>query len=270
MKNRLFPFVVLPILMTSLACQVASSPVTGLLATPTSTFTVTPSPTATLQPTFTPTLAPSPTLKPTGLSFEELPGNGTKVWDYDSGYILVLSGEWVLIPTDKDDLRNAIRDLSSLDQDMANSLRNMDLLNNDTIRLIFVSRNPEYRNRELLPNMISFSFQDPVIRNAPMYELVEFHTEYLKENFPSADVFDQGVRTNSNNVEYGYIDVETRINERIRPINVYQQFILVKADATMTFFNVTIPSALKDQAGPLLEDFINSIYLFDGLPEVNS
>ncbi|MBM4428530.1 MAG: hypothetical protein FJ031_15020 [Chloroflexi bacterium] len=63
---------------------------------------------------------------------------------------------------------------------------------------------------------------------------------------------------------------DSRINERIRPINVYQQFILVKADATITFFNITIPSAIKDQAGPLLEDFINSIYLFDGLPEVNS
>jgi hypothetical protein len=108
----------------------------------------------------------SPTPRPTGLFFEELPGNGTKVWDYDSGYVLVLSGEWVLIPTDKDDLRNAIRDLSSLDQDMANSLRNMDLLNDDSIRLIFVSQSPKYRNRELLPNMISFSFQDPVIRNA--------------------------------------------------------------------------------------------------------
>lgn len=270
MKNRLFPFIVLPILMASLACQLVSSPGTGLLATPTSTFTVIPSSTATPQPTFTPTLAPSSTPKPTGLSFEEIPGNGTKVWDYDSGYVLVLSGEWVLIPTDKDDLRNAIRDLSSLDQDMANSLRNMDLLNDDSIRLILVSQSPEYRNRELLPNIISFSFQDPGIRNAPMYELVDFHVEYLKENFLSAKVFDQGVRTNSNNVEYGYIDVETRINERIRPINVYQQFILVKADTTMTFFNITIPSALKDQAGPLLEDFINSIYLFDGLPEVNS
>lgn len=270
MKNRLFPFIVLSVLMASLACQVASSPITGLLATPTPTLTVTPPPTVTPQPTSTSTPAPSPTPKPTGLSFEELPGNGTKVWDYDSGYVLVLSGAWVPIPTDKDDLRNAIRDLSSLDEDMANSLRNMDLLNDDTIRLIFVSRDPEYRNRELLPNMISFSFQDPVIRNAPMYELVDFHTEYLKENFLSAKVFDQGVRTNSNNVEYGFIDVETRINERIRPINVYQQFILVKADTTITFFNITIPSAIKDQAGSLLEDFINSIYLFDGLPEVNS
>jgi hypothetical protein len=270
MKNRLFPFVVLSVLMASLACQVASSPVNGLLATPTATLTVTPHPTATPQPTFTPTLVPSPTPRPTGLFFEELPGNGTKVWDYDSGYVLVLSGEWVLIPTDKDDLRNAIRDLSSLDQDMANSLRNMDLLNDDSIRLIFVSQSPKYRNRELLPNMISFSFQDPVIRNAPMYELVNFHAKYFKEDFPSANVFDQGVRTNSNNVEYGFIDVETRINERIRPINVYQQFILVKANATITFFNITIPSAIKDQAGPLLEDFINSIYLFDGLPEANS
>ena len=253
------------LILVSLACQ-AAGPVTNLFATPTPTFTVTPSPTFTPSPTMTPTITPSPTPRPTGIQFETTAGGQIRITDYDSGYILVLSRDWFLIPTDKDELRQAIKDLSASEPDMAESLRAMDLLDDDAIRMISMNRNPQYRDKDLFTNLIALSIDDPIFGNIPMDIFVELNVEQITQNVSYATVVDSGVGTNDNKVEYGYITMSTRVNERIRPINVTQNLISIRVGTTFTIFNVTVPSTAQGSARQIVDEILGSLYLLDTVP----
>jgi hypothetical protein len=262
---RIF-FVLALFLVVSLACQTAA-PVSNLFTTPTPTFTITPSPTLTptITPTSTPTITPSSTPRPTGIHFDET-SRGIQVTDYDSGYLLLLSYDWFLIPADKDLLREAIQDLSSSEPAMADTLRNMELLNDNSIRMISMNRNPSYRNGDLMTNLIAISIQDPMLGSFPMDLFVEITAEQMGDEMPHVKVLDSGVRINENKVEYGYITMDTRVNQRIRPINARQTLIVIKAGTTVTFFSLTLPDGLSDKSAALVDEIADSLYLLDTFP----
>lgn len=253
-------------LVVSLACQVAA-PVSNLFTTPTPTFTITPSPTLTptITPTSTSTITPSPTPRPTGIHFEET-SRGIQVTDYDSGYLLLLSYDWFLVPADKDQLREAISELSSTEPAMADTLRNMELLNDNSIRMISMNRNPAYRDGSLMTNLVVLSITEPMLGSFPMDLFVEITAEQMQKDLPYVKVQDSGTRINGKKVEYGYITMDTRVNQRIRPINVRQSMIIVKADNTLTFFSLTVPAALSDKAALLMDEIAESLYLLDTFP----
>jgi len=249
------------ILLTGFACQ-ASGPVGNLFASPTPTVTITPSSTPTLTPSPTSTVTPSPTPLPTGVHFEDQSNGDIQIIDYDGGYSLLLSDDWISVPASADALKEAIKNVSKDNPELAESLKNMDeVIGNDALRLISFNTQKEYRDGTTYPNLVVITLEDSVIKSIPLTFLVDVNVEQIKSDGGRAVVLDSGTDKNANAVEYGYIYLDNQIKQGPRIVKVRQNVIIIKVDSSMTLLTLTIPNGTKDKAEPLLKSLIDSISL---------
>ena len=242
-------------ILFNFACQ-SAGPLAAVFATSTPTFTIT--------PTATPTSTPSPTPLPTGIQFEVQSDKSTRVVDYDSGYILLLSQDWIALPGDADALKEAVEKLSVTNPEIAEMTEYFSILDNQALRLMAFNKNKEYREGTLLTNLIALTIEDPLAGSLPMDLLVEINVEQLKKNVSISNVLSYLNDINQNGVEYGYIQVETTVIQAGQSEKAHQNIVLIKNDSSMTLFNLTLPFSKRESGGLLVQDFIDSIVLIDG------
>lgn len=248
-------------LLVSFACQ-SSGPIGNLFASPTPTVTITPSATPTLTPSPTPTVTPSQTPLPTGVHFEDQSNGDVRVTDYDGGYALILSKDWVSIPADADSLKDAIQDASEDNPELADSLKDMDrVIEDDTLRMLAFNTKREYLDGTTFPNLLVITLEDVVIKSVPLDFLVDLNVEQMETNLNQAAILDSGTDRNVNKVEYGFISLDNRVKQGPRIVSVRQHIVIIKVDSAMTIFTLTIPGGVKNKSEPLLQDLIDSIHL---------
>jgi hypothetical protein len=262
MKSKFTILLLLALLLIAgFACQ-ASGPVGSLFASPTPTVTITPSATPTLTPSPTSTATPSRTPQPTGVHFEDQSNGGVQITDYDGGYSLVLSKDWVSVPADEDALKKAVESASENNPDLADSLDDMqDVIDNDTLRLIAFNTDKEYRDGTTYPNLVVITLEDVVIKSVPLDFLVDINVEQIKSGSGQATVLDSGTGRNANKAEYGFIYIDNRIKQGPRIVNVRQYILIIKVDSSMTLLTLTVPNGVKAKAEPLVQSLIDSISL---------
>jgi hypothetical protein len=203
---------------------------------------------------------------PTGVHFEKLPNNHTRITDYDSGLVLLLSKNWLSFPSDPAALKEAIQEMSEADSDLADSLRALESLGDDSLRSISLNTSRQYRDGQFLTNLIVLAIRDPMLSSFPMDLLVELNAEHVKSGPSMTKLLDSGVDRNKNNIEYGYMTVETTLNQGGARISAYQRVFIVLSGSYVSFLNVTVPSAVRDNAETLFQEVIDSIYLLENLP----
>lgn len=242
-------------ILFNFACQ-SAGPLAAVFATSTPTFTIT--------PTATSTSTPSPTPLPTGIQFEEQSDQSIRVVDYDSGYIFLLSQDWIVLPGDADALKEAVEKLSVTNPEITEMMEYISMLDNQALRFMAFNKNKEYREGTLLTNLIALTIEDRLAGSLPMDLLVEINVEQLKKNVSISNVLSYSNDINQNGVEYGYIQVETTVIHAGQPEKAHQNIVLIKNDSSMTLFNLTLPFSKKESGRLLVQDFIASIELVDG------
>jgi hypothetical protein len=256
MRSKIALFLGLSMLILfSLACQMAGGPLNSIFATMTPTFTVT--------PTFTPTRTPSPTPLPTGVHIEQQPDQSTKVIDYEGGYILQFSEDWTVLPGDIDSLKENIDTLVESNPEVADMMEQFQQIDNQALRVIGLNTNREYREGTLLPNILVLTLRDNIGSALPMDMLVEMNVEQLRRNLSISEVLSSSNDINQNQVEYGHIELKTSVMQNGRPVDAWQNLLIVTHGPYTTLFSLTLPLAKQESGQTLVQELIDSLEKLD-------
>jgi hypothetical protein len=230
--------------LASAACGVSS--VTGLFATATPTPTLTFTPTPTFTPSPTPTFTPSPTATstplPTGVLTEPLADGTNRFTDYDNKYSLVLSGDWIIIPIQKDELEALLNKLSQDNPNLVDSAKAFQDLDPKVIRVVALNGNTEYFASGYASNLNITAIDDATLSALPL----SFISGALEESFKQQGmtVLTEGVNTveNNNGVEMEYIDIEQDFGGE----KIQQRLLLFKSDDKLIMITISTISQFKD------------------------
>lgn len=258
---------VLLFVVANLACSSANV-LPGLFATETPTFTITPTFTPTLTPSPTSTSTPTPTLTPTplpsGVSKVEKPGGGTIVTDYDAGYSLEISKDWLVVPATMEDLQQMSEGLQASNPDLAKAMKNMQTVGNDALRLMAFNQDKATQAGTMITNLNIVIQQEDLILALPLDFFLDLNVEQVKTSLPSAKVLSSGVSKNANGVEIGVIEIELNANTTAgNSITAYEKLVFVKTETAMCIFTFAGPNALRATLLPGFDEVIDSIQLLE-------
>ncbi|MFZ5881700.1 MAG: hypothetical protein ACOY0R_20225 [Chloroflexota bacterium] len=261
--------VILLLVVANLACSSANV-LPGLFATATPTFTntptitptFTPSPTSTSTPT--PTLTPTPTPLPTGVSITEKPGGGMSVTDYDAGYTLEISADWLVVPTTMEDLQKMSQGLQASNPDLAKAMKNMQAVGNDALRLMALNQNKATQSGTMITNVNIVIQQEAMILALPLDFFLDLNVEQIKAALPSAKVLSSSISKNANGLEIGIIEIELKANTTVgNSVTAYEKIVFVKTGTAMCVFTFAGPNALRETLVPRFDEVIDTIQLLE-------
>lgn len=246
----------------TLACN-SAGPLSGFLATPTSTVTSTPSATPTITPSQTPTASPTPL--PTGVVIDKLNNGETRIVDYDMGYYLVFNEDWIPIKDDGDSIKEAMEAAGKENPELKDTIKQLDLiLQDDALRLLAFNANKKYRSGSFFTNLVVISMEDNLLQALPLDLFIELNVEEIERGGSNAKVIQSGVAENKNMVAYGYIMLDNSSIQNGKTVRVRQFIIVIKFEAAMNVFTLTIPHTDEENAEELYKDFLDSLFLLEG------
>lgn len=254
--------------VASLACNSVNLP--GLFATATPTFTntptitptFTPSPTSTSTPT--PTLTPTPTPLPTGVVKAGQPGGGTLVTDYDAGYTVEISADWLVVPATVEDLEQMSEGLKSTNPDLAKAMQGMKSVDTDALRLMAFNQDKATQSGTMITNVNVMIQQEAMILALPLDFFLDLNLEQIKSSLPSVKVLSSGISKNANGVEIGVIEIELKATTTVgNSVTAYEKLVFVKTGTAMCIFTFAGPNALRESLVPVFDEVIDTIQLFE-------
>jgi len=230
--------------LASLSCGVSS--LTNLFATATPTATLTFTPTATFTPSPTATFTPSPTATstplPTGVLTEPLTDGTNRFTDYDNKYALILSGDWIIIPIQKDQLDAMLEKLSKDNPNLVDSAKAFQDMDPKVIRLVALNGNSEYFAKGYASNLNITAIDDATLSALPL----SFITGALEETFKKQGmtVLSTGDNPvdNQNGVEMKYMDIQ----QDFGGVKIQQRMLLFKSDNKMIMITFSTIPQFKD------------------------
>lgn len=253
--------VILILIIFSLACN-SAGPISTFFATPTLTPTITPSATPTITPSPTPTLTTTPL--PTGVVTEKSANGEKRVVDYDSGYYLVLSKDWLPIEPNSESLKEAMEAAGEENPELQDAIGRLDaVLQNDSLRLLAFNVDKKYRSEDFFTNLVVISFKDSIVDDLPLDLFIELNVEDIKKSNKNGKVTESGVAKNKNNLSYGYIMLDNSVEQSGRTIKIQQFIVAIKANGIMNLFNLTVPSTTTGDAKELYQEFLDSVFLLE-------
>jgi hypothetical protein len=246
-KNKGFAgalFCVGVLALASVSCGVSSITNLFATATPTATLTFTPTPTFTPSPTptFTPSATATSTPLPTGVLTEPLADGTNRFTDYDNKYSLILSGDWIVIPIQKDELDAVIQKLSQENPNLVDSAKAFQDLDPKVIRMVALNGNTDYFINGYASNLNISAIDDATLSAFPL----SFISGALEESFKQQGmtVLTEGLNTieNSDGVEMEYIDLE----QDFGGVKIQQRMLLFKSDGKLIMITVSTIPQFKD------------------------
>lgn len=254
MKPRiLFPVALFVLLLAVLACQ-ATAPIAAIFATETPTPTITPSP--------TPSLPPTPL--PTGVVKEQLSNGDTRVTDYNAGYSLIISKQWLVIPATLEDLTVMASQMENSNPNMAEAIRVMRNFDPQALRLVAFLNDKVYYEQGSITNLNLIMVQNPTIAAMPLSMIVDANVDEITTTLPSAKILSSGVTKNKLGVEIGVVELElTLITEAGTAIIAYEKQIIIQTDAGISMLTFLGPKSQKEGLKPLFDVITDSVTLLE-------
>ncbi|MFT3891277.1 MAG: hypothetical protein QM730_06550 [Anaerolineales bacterium] len=256
---QVMSIVVIVLALASISCGVSNLPFLAT-ETPTPTQTFTPSPTLTSTPsaTPTPTELPTNTPQPAGIHTEEQTDGSTIINDYDNKYQLIVSGEWVAIPFDQDELGKLVEEVSKNNpqfKEAAAALKNLDP---DVFRFVALNQNKNYFKNGSAPNINITALDNKILATMPLSFVTGALEELLAQN--GAKVVTDGVNTidNPNGVEIEFIEVQQSVNG----IKIAQRVIVFQSNDKLIMLTITSPEGVKADVFKSGDEIAASIQLF--------
>lgn len=256
---------VMLLLVITLACNSANV-LPGLFATATPTFTITPTFTPTLTPSPTSTSTPTPTLTPTplptGVSKVEKPGGGTVFTDYDAGFTLELSADWLVIPATVEDLEQMSEGLKASNPDLAKAMQNLKSVDSDALRLMALNQNKETQAGTMISNVNIVIQQEDLVMAFPLDFFLDLNVEQIKAALPGAKVLSSGISENANGVEIGVIEIELKASTTVgQSVTAYEKLVFIKTETAMCVITFAGPSTRREDVVPMFDEVIDTIRL---------
>ena len=232
------------LMLISLACGTSSLSNLFATATPTPTLTFTPTPSFTPSPTatFTPTPTATSTPLPTGVLIEPLTDGTNRFTDYDNQYTLILSGDWIYVPIQKDQLDAMLDELSKKNPNLVASAKAFQNMDPKAIRMMALNGNPDYYANGYVANINITVIEDATLSVFPLSFISSALEESLKQQ--GMKVLTNGVNTieNTHDVEMEYIDIE----QQLSGTKIQQRMIIFKSDNKLIMITASTIAQFKD------------------------
>jgi len=248
--------------LASLSCGAANLPFLAT-ATPTPTSTHTPSPTSTptQTPTSTPTQTPSPTPLPTGVQIEDQPDGSTSFTDYDGGYQLTMSPDWLVIPAEKEDI-DAMLETLPPDSEMRSLVETFRDSEDSTVRAFCF--NLENISPDYAPN-INIGFQtDPLVSRLDADELVDLFERILPSVIPDLQIVDSGTISTSSGVVVGFVKITWDVDLADgRRLSVRQKQVYIQTGKGVATLTLSESNDARSELETEFDQIVDGIRLLD-------
>jgi len=248
--------------LASLSCRAANLPFLAT-ATPTPTSTYTPSPTSTptQTPTSTPTQTPSPTPPPTGVQIEDQPDGSTSIADYDGGYQLTMSPDWLVVPAKKEDIDAMLATLPA-DSELRSLVESFRDTQDSSLRAFCF--NLENISLDYSPN-INIGFQtDPLVSRLDADELVDLFERILPSVIPDLQIVDSGTFSNSSGVDVGFIKITWVVDLADgRSLSVRQKQVYIQTGKGVATLTLSESNDARSDLETEFDQIVDGIQLLD-------
>jgi hypothetical protein len=215
-------------------------------------------PTATQEPTST--LVPTPTgIPPTATAGEkseidlEKQADGTTLFtDSVGGYQLVFPENWVTLDLTEDKIEDAFDPLRETNPDISPGMLSMakQLLTDNTRFMALDTSTGHYSGDHMT---VAYSIFDENTGNIPLGFLVDATAQALPQQLPNAEILSSGVTTNSNDVEFGVIELKLIMNDAAgNALTVYEK-VLIFQNNDLTI--MTVLATHEDLREAVMEHF---------------
>ena len=253
-------FVNMGLLVSLAACGSLPNP----FASPTPTFTLTPTstPTLTPSPTATATVTPSPTATPlpTGAETENQSDGSVLFKDYDNDFQLALPENWFVVPVSSKDMVRMLETMVDDNPQLKDTLEAFKTLDPDVIRLVAIHRDPRYFVNGFTTNITITAIDNELMGSLPLDLVSGALEETMKQSGNQPDVSFTPADENPNGVELAALEFQqSTVTASKATVDFYSKLFIFQSNKKLITVQLSVPKQFSEDLKPDLQSIIDSL-----------
>jgi hypothetical protein len=198
------------------------------------------------------------------MAIRDRPGGASRFFDYDGGYIINISADWLAVQLDPADITAAISKLGNTNPHLADAVKTLLDSTPGAFRIIAYDKQPAHSINGAIANFNVAMFQDRLSTSMPLGLLVKASMDQIKTQMPGVKIKQLPTKLNRQGISIGSAEIEWAFKmQNGSRMALYEKQLYFQTKDSLVVVTLSAPKTIASVVAPLFDELIDGIELME-------